>query len=392
MPVASPGQAGESTLTVMDWYPCAQALADRITHPGSRWRDAVANTPRHLLVPAWWAWRGDRWEIRHGPDDEAAWLDAAYRDRTLVTKVGRSHADHARTGDEPVGRPTSSSTHPGLVLQMYRHARIGDRDTVIDVGTGSGYGTALLCRLLGEDRVISVDVDDYVTTAAARRLADIGHRPRVVPIDATGDLPWTADRIVAMVAVRPIPPSWLRALNPGGRLVTTVSNTSLIVSAVKTADGGAVGQVERDWAMFMKTRTGTDYPPGLADLMETARTADGEVSTGRFPVIDIEENAWELRSMLEVMAPGIEHGYHETGETRIALMVHADGSWARAEQTGREHPVVHQGGPRRLWDVLDAARDHWLWNGMLPLYGAHVRITPDGAIHLRRGRWQATID
>ncbi|GGO16117.1 hypothetical protein GCM10010116_32480 [Microbispora rosea subsp. aerata] len=72
-------------------------------------------------------------------------------------------------------------------------------------------------------------------------------------------------------------------------------------------------------------------------------------------------------------------------------MVHKDGSWARAEQIGREPPTVHQGGPRRLWDVLDEARDYWLQHGALPLYGANVTITPDGVIHLQRGRWKATI-
>lgn len=376
----------------MDWRPYAYALAGRVTHPGSRWRDAVASTPRHLFVPAWWARSGGRWKVRHGPSDEAAWLEAAYRDRTLITKIGTLHADHATTADEPTGRPTSSSTLPVLVLQMYRHARIGEKHAVLDVGTGSGYGAALLCHLLGDELVTSIDVDDYVTAIATRRLAEAGHHPRVASIDATGDLRWTFDRIVAMVSVRPIPPSWLTALNPGGRLTTTISGTSLIVSATKTDDGGAVGVVERDWAMFMRTRTGADYPPGLSDLMETARTAEGdEVRTGRFPVIDIEQNAWELRSMVEILAPGIEHDYRETGDARIALMVHEDGSWARAEQIGREPPTVHQGGPRRLWDVLDEARDYWLQHGALPLYGANVTITPDGVIHLQRGRWKATI-
>ncbi|WP_424533616.1 protein-L-isoaspartate(D-aspartate) O-methyltransferase [Sphaerisporangium viridialbum] len=376
----------------MDWQSRAQQLADRVTHHGSRWRDAVAATPRHQFVPAWWQWSNGHWELQYGPADEEAWLDAAYRDRTLVTKIGTLHADQAKAHDEPTGRPTSSSTLPGLVLQMYRHARIGDKHTILDVGTGSGYGTALLCYLFGDEQVTSIDVDDYVTSVAAWRLAELGHDPRIATMDATGEIARTFDRIVAMVSVRPIPASWLTALNPGGRLTTTISNTSLIVSAVKTDDGGAVGVVERDWAMFMKTRTGADYPPGLAGLMETARTADGEhVSIGRFPVIDIEENAWELRSMLEVMAPGIEHNYHETGDARIALMVHEDGSWARAEQIGRELPAVHQGGPRRLWDVLDEARDYWLQNGALPLYGANVRITPDGTIQLQRGRWKATI-
>jgi protein-L-isoaspartate O-methyltransferase len=371
---------------VSDWQTRAQQLAERVTHPGSRWRDPVASTPRHLLVPAWWAWRGSRWELRHGPADEAAWLESAYRNQTLVTKVGTLHADHARGGDESAGRPTSSSTLPGLVLQMYRHARIGPGDSVLDVGTGVGYGTALLCRLLGEERVTSIDVDDYVTRAAALRLAEIGLHPHIATVDATGEIPGTFDRIVAMVSVRPIPASWLAALTTGGRLVTTITGTSLIVSAVKGRDGGAVGGVERDWAMFMATRTGADYPPDLVGLMDTARTAEGEqVALGRFPVIDIEENAWELRSMLEVMAPGIQHDFHCNGDTRTAIMVHEDGSWARAEQVADALPVVHQGGPRRLWNLLDEARDYWLQNGAFPLYGANVRIAPSGAIHLQRG-------
>ncbi|GII77580.1 protein-L-isoaspartate O-methyltransferase [Sphaerisporangium rufum] len=376
----------------MDWQPHAQRLAGRVTHAGSRWRDAVAGTPRHRFVPAWWTWSESHWERRYGPADEDAWLAAAYRDRTLVTRVGTLHADRAGTDDQPAGRPTSSSTLPTLVVQMYRHARIGEKDTVLDVGTGSGYGTALLCHRFGADQVTSIDVDDHLAIAAGERLAEIGYHPRVSAVDATGEIPGTFDRIVAMVSVRPIPASWLSALNPGGRLTTTIAGTSLIVSATKTHDGGAAGQVERDWAMFMKTRTGADYPPGLADLMESAFTVDGEdISTGRFPVIDIEENAWELRSMVEVMAPGVEHGYREAGDTRIAALVHPDGSWARAEQTGRDLPTVHQGGPRRLWDLVEAARDQWLWEGSLPLYGANVRVTPDGTIHLRRGRWKATI-
>ncbi|HUY47417.1 MAG TPA: hypothetical protein VMV92_17085 [Streptosporangiaceae bacterium] len=53
---------------------------------------------------------------------------------------------------------------------------------------------------------------------------------------------------------------------------------------------------------------------------------------------------------------------------------------------------MHQAGPRRLWDILDEVRGYWLTHGEFPLYGARVTIPPDGsAIHLQRGRWQATI-
>lgn len=54
-------------------------------------------------------------------------------------------------------------------------------------------------------------------------------------------------------------------------------------------------------------------------------------------------------------------------------------------------PTVHQGGPRRLWDILDGIRLRWLRDGSLPVHGADATITPDGAIHLRHGHWQATL-
>jgi hypothetical protein len=71
--------------------------------------------------------------------------------------------------------------------------------------------------------------------------------------------------------------------------------------------------------------------------------------------------------------------------------VPGDGSWARATGTADDPSVVHQSSPRRLWDITDDIRHAWLRDGRLPAYGATVTITPDGSIHLTRGRWQATI-
>jgi protein-L-isoaspartate O-methyltransferase len=116
---------------------------------------------------------------------------------------------------------------------------ITDGMDVLDVGTGSGYGCAVLAGRVGDQHVTSVDVDEYLTKAAAERLDSVGLHPDVVTCDATGPLPGSYDRIVSTVAVRPVPPSWLAALRPGGRLVTTITGTCLIVPADRTPDGGA---------------------------------------------------------------------------------------------------------------------------------------------------------
>ena len=377
----------------MEWQPAALRLAREITDPVSRWRPVVGSVPRHVFVPRWWDWdESGGWTIRDGPSGLSGWISAAYSDQTLVTRVGAAHADDARPGDHPAGQPTSSSTKPGLVVTMYRYAGIADEQDVLDIGTGSGYGCALLARRLGDRRVTSVDVDPYLVKAATERLDESGLHPHIAAVDATGPLPGSYDRIVSMMSVAPVPPSWLAALRPGGRLVTTLIGTGLLVTADKTPDGGAVGRTEWHRAGFMAARTGPDYPPSLFDQLPAARSGSGdEVSTGRYPVVNVA-SAWELFSMLGVTAPGIQQHYEETPDgTRTAWLLHPDGSWARATATGDERPTVCQSGPRRLWDLVDDIRHTWLRDGNLPAYGAIVTISPDGSVHLAKGRWQAHI-
>ncbi|MCX4903691.1 methyltransferase domain-containing protein [Streptomyces sp. NBC_00878] len=353
--------------------------------------DPGCSPARHEFVPRWWHRGPAGWTLNEGEDDHLRWLDTAYSDRSLITSVGPLHADHAEQNDRPVGLPTSSSTLPSLVVRMFQHARLGDRDQLLDVGTGSGYGTALACLRLGDFQVTSIDVDPYLVDAARERLEHLELRPDLAALDATGELPGAYDRIVATVGVRPVPAGWLAALRPGGRLVTTIGGTSLIVTAEKQQDGSAVGRVERDRAGFMRTGHGPDYPPGSREILAAAREHDGEsVTTGQYPVVDVEQ-AWDLASMLDITVPGILYGYAEDRGLRTAWLTHPDGSWARATASGFAPPTVHQSGDRRLSDTLDEIRAHWLQHGELPVRSARVLITPDGRARLARGAWRAEL-
>lgn len=112
----------------MDWHGPAARLADQVTDPDSRWLAMVASVPRHQLVPRWWerGADGSGWVLRDGSSDPGRWMQAAYSDRSLITRVGALHADHARIGDRAHGRPTSSATMPSLVVRMLRHGRLGE--------------------------------------------------------------------------------------------------------------------------------------------------------------------------------------------------------------------------------------------------------------------------
>jgi protein-L-isoaspartate O-methyltransferase len=371
----------------VSWRDHAERLAALAAHPVSRWRPAIAATPRHVFVPAWWEGGGDGGWLRRDAGQDPA---GPYRNRSLVTRAGPAHADHAAAGDRAEGRPTSSSTKPGLVVAMYRHGMIGDGMDVLDIGTGSGYGTALLCARLGGQHVTSIDVDPYLVRAAAARLEHIGLHPGVRAGDATGPLDGEWDRIVSMTSVSPVPASWLNALRPGGRIVTTITGTGVLITADKDSGGGACGRAEWHQAGFMHSRTGPDYPPSLLDQHPQARDGDGEhVTASPYPLP--RAWSWELSSMLAVTVPGISDHYGEHDGVRTAWLLHPDGSWARATATGDEPPVVRQAGPQRLWDILDALRYRWLRDGSLPVYGSDVAIAPDGAVTFTRGAWTATI-
>jgi protein-L-isoaspartate O-methyltransferase len=378
----------------LDWETHARQLADMTVRPESRWYEVLATVPRHRFVPRWWVRRGGGRGVRIGRDDPERWMRAAYTDCTLVTQVGTHHADAAEPDDIVTGRTTSSSTMPSLVVAMYRHAMLGDTSRTL-VTTGSGYGTALLCKRLASNLVTSMDIDPYLVNAAANRLSDIGLHPHLEVGDIT-DPPGTDrslyDRIVATVSVPQIPAAWLSALRPGGRLVTTLSNTGLILTADKTEDGGARGRIEYDKASFMATRSEAGYSPTLDDVFARAVDQEGEeVHKSPFPVLDVVQ-AWDVWSMLSLKIPGIEHrtGTDDDG-SRMTWMLHADGSWARARTRPGEHTAtVHQSGTRRLYDELDDIR-WWLQHGELPVHGAQVTISPDGTTTLSRGGWTATL-
>ncbi|UXY29468.1 methyltransferase domain-containing protein [Streptomyces sp. HUAS TT20] len=379
------------------WTDAAKVLADEVTANATAWHDAVSNTPRHLLVPRWWQRVPNspeqEWELVILADDSAERLHATYADETLVTRVGPTHADQAQAGERGKGDPTSSSTLPGLIVSMAHRLDVKPGHKVLDVGTGSGYSAALFSRRFGDENVTSVDVDPYLVEAARTRLAEFGRTPHLEAIDATGDLPDAEyDRILATVSVRPVPASWLRALRPGGRLVTTIAHTALLITADMGTDGIARGSVQPDPATFMETRQNADYPPKLNHVFEVARTREGEdVRPPDGPIPDLWQE-WPLRWLYELDTPGVETRaatYPDDGR-RVVWLLAADGSWARAEDG--TSPVVHQGGPRRLWDDLERVRRKWEENNRISLHSLRAELSPEASYLLSPdGSWRFPI-
>lgn len=136
---------------------------------------------------------------------------------------------------DPDGAPYSQRTAPAVVLAMLRLLDLPRGARVLEIGTGSGFATAVLDRAVGPGGAVhSVDVDPVVTARARRLLTADG---RTAPLLSTRDalrglgVVEPVDRLVAFVSVATtVPPHWVEAVRPGGLLVVPLRGPGRVVA------------------------------------------------------------------------------------------------------------------------------------------------------------------
>lgn len=166
-----------------------QQLADQLHEAGDlrspQWRRAVEAIPRHLFIPEFFrpitTPQGMMWEPvtpkSIGTDE---WMTLAYENRTWVTQINEHIHPSDTENPIPAGNPTSSSTLPGLVVAMLEDLDIKDDNKVLEIGTGTGYSTALLCERVGAENVVSIETDAGLAARAARAIHQTGHKPTLI--------------------------------------------------------------------------------------------------------------------------------------------------------------------------------------------------------------------
>jgi len=169
---------------------------------------AMAKVPRERFVPA----------------DSSA---AAYDNRPL--DIG-----HRQTISQPL-----------IVAGMTQLLNLEPGARVLEVGTGSGYQTAVLAELAGE--VCTIEIVAPLAAGARALLTGLGYDNIAFRCgDGAAGWPERApfDGIIVTAAAREIPPALVAQLKPGGRMVIPVGNPSGYQDLVLVASDaeGAVRQ------------------------------------------------------------------------------------------------------------------------------------------------------
>lgn len=123
----------------------------------------------------------------------------------------------------PIGSEQTIS-QPWIVAAILQALELKGGESVLEVGTGSGYSTALLARLAGH--VVSVERHAGLARHAAERLHTLDvHNVELMVGDGSRGIPARAPfEAIAVHAAAPAPPpALLEQLADGGRMVVPVA-------------------------------------------------------------------------------------------------------------------------------------------------------------------------
>ena len=162
-------------------------------------------------------------QIDRGPFVRGIFSERAYEDTPLPIACGQT------------------ISQPSVVGLMTQALQVSPRDTVLEVGTGSGYQAAILAKLAR--RVYTIDRHARLVREA-RMIFDTLQLPNVTSLvgDGSFGLPDQApfDRIIVTAAAEDPPGPLLAQLKPGGIMVVPVGQSDTVQTLIrvrKSEDG-----------------------------------------------------------------------------------------------------------------------------------------------------------
>lgn len=177
-----------------------QLVARRIS--SQRVLDAMQRVPREVFVPA---------ELQ----------DRAYEDCALPIDC-----------DQTISQPY-------IVALMTEALELTGSETVLEIGTGSGYQAAILAEVVAE--VVTLERHSDLTIDAVQRLSALGYKNIEFAVnDGTSGWPKRApyDRIIVTAAADAIPPKLFAQLREGGLMVIPLKqDDTQVLTQIRKVEG-----------------------------------------------------------------------------------------------------------------------------------------------------------
>ena len=154
--------------------------------------------------------------------------------------------------------------HPKLEARLLQALEINPQDKILEVGTGSGYMTALLAALGGH--VVSVEILAEFSRAAAHKLE--AHGVQNITLDVgdaangwNGGAPY--DVILVTGSLPLLPESFAQTLAPNGRMIAIVGSApTMDVKLIRRLDNGSLREtslLETDIPALINARTPSTF-------------------------------------------------------------------------------------------------------------------------------------
>ncbi|NEA18968.1 protein-L-isoaspartate O-methyltransferase [Streptomyces halstedii] len=330
----------------------------------SAWvRDAMAPLPRHCFAPdVVWEWDGWTWVAVDRECEPGRWAALVYPEPqdSTVTQVTD-------------GLPTSSLSCTQVVADMLDSLMLEPGQSVVELGTGSGWNAALLAHRAGPGgRVVSVETDAGLARSAAERLAAAGARVEVRTGDGTAGVggPGPVDRLVATYAVETVPGAWIEQVQPGGRLVFPWGRLGHYALTVAEDGKTATG-----WLQGLATFMGDRHANGAATSPAPAPGGEAAVDDG---AMFEDLTGGHLLFALRVSHPSIIVSVEGSGaRARVRLQEETSGRSALVERTDDELVTI-SGEGQELWAALRAGYQLWREHRKPEQWDFGMTVSPAG--------------
>jgi len=200
---------------------------------------------------------------RHGIRDEAVLKLMEEIPRHLFVPealAAKAYGDHAL----PIGHMQTIS-QPYMVARMTELLEIGPSSTVLEIGAGSGYQTAVLAKLAG--RVFAIERIADLSRSAQATVRQLGlHNATIKTFDGT--IGWSEhapyDGILVAAGGPTIPEPLLSQLGMGGKLVIPIGDqeNQILVRITRTEAGPVREDLEPCSFVKLIGRYGWSDQPG----------------------------------------------------------------------------------------------------------------------------------